>query len=45
VTDGHVALCAAPEQSGTMPVVGSYSFSGPSLTSTLDFDLRISTTS
>jgi transglutaminase-like putative cysteine protease len=44
VTDGHVALCVAPDQSGTMPVVGSYSFSGPSLTSTLDFDLRISTT-
>jgi transglutaminase-like putative cysteine protease len=44
VTDGHVALCAAPEQAGTMPVVGSYSFSGPSLTSTLDFDVRIRTT-
>jgi transglutaminase-like putative cysteine protease len=44
VTDGHIALCAAPEQSGTMPVVGGYAFSGPSLTSTLDFDLRIRTT-
>jgi len=44
VTDGHVALCAAPDQAGTMPVVGSYSFIGPSLTSTLDFDLRIRTT-
>jgi len=44
VTDGHVALCAAPEQAGTMPVVGSFSFSGQSITSTLDFDLRITTT-
>jgi transglutaminase-like putative cysteine protease len=43
VTDGHVALCAAPDQAGTMPVVGSYSFIGPSLTSTLDFDLSIRT--
>ncbi len=43
VTDGHVALCAAPAQADTMPVVGSYSFSGSSLTSTLDFDLRIRT--
>jgi transglutaminase-like putative cysteine protease len=41
VTDGHVVLSAAPEQAGTMPVVGSYSFIGPSLTSTLDFDLEI----
>jgi transglutaminase-like putative cysteine protease len=44
VTDGHIALCAAPAQADTMPVVGSYSFRGPSLTSTLDFDLRIRTT-
>jgi transglutaminase-like putative cysteine protease len=41
VTDGHVALSAAPDQADTMPVVGSYSFIGPSLTSTLDFDLEI----
>ena len=44
VTDGHVALSAAPDQEGTMPVTGSYAFSGPALTSTLDFDLRIQTT-
>jgi transglutaminase-like putative cysteine protease len=44
VSDGHVALCAAPEQVDTMPVVGSYSFNGQSLTSTLDFNLRITTT-
>ena len=43
VGDGHVALCAAPEQADTMPVVGSYSFQGPALTSTLDFELRIAT--
>jgi transglutaminase-like putative cysteine protease len=43
VTDGHVALSAAPDQADTMPVVGSYSFIGPSLTSTLDFDLEIRT--
>lgn len=41
VTDGHVALCAAPDQVGTMPVAGSYSFIGASLTSTLDFNLEI----
>ena len=41
VTDGHVALSAAPDQADTMPVVGTYSFVGPSLTSTLDFDLEI----
>jgi transglutaminase-like putative cysteine protease len=44
VTDGHVALSAAPDQADTMPVVGSYSFIGPSLTSTLDFDLEIRAT-
>jgi transglutaminase-like putative cysteine protease len=41
VTDGHVALSAAPDQADTMPVVGNYSFIGASLTSTLDFDLEI----
>lgn len=44
VGDGHVALCAAPAQAGTMPVAGGFSFQGPSVTSTLDFDLRITTT-
>src|SRR5262249_7931254 len=33
VNDSHVALCAAPDQAGTMPVDGSYSFSGKQLTS------------
>jgi transglutaminase-like putative cysteine protease len=43
VGDGHVALCAAPEQAGTMPVTGGFYFDGPSVTSTLDFDLRVDT--
>jgi transglutaminase-like putative cysteine protease len=41
--EGHVALCAAPDQAGTMPVVGGFYFAGSSVTSTLDFDLRITT--
>jgi len=41
--EGHVALCAAPDQAGTMPVVGGFYFGGSSITSTLDFDLRITT--
>ena len=40
--EGHVALCAAPEQSATMPVVGGYYF-GSSITATLDFEVRIAT--
>ena len=44
VGEGHVALCAAPDQAETMPVVGGFSFEGSSITSTLDFDLRITTT-
>ena len=39
VADGHVALCAAPHQAGTMPIEGS--FYGEGVTSTLDFHLRI----
>lgn len=39
VSDGHVALCAAPHQAGTMPIEGS--FCGAGVTSTLDFELRI----
>ena len=42
--EGHVALCAAPDQAETMPVVGGFYFTGTSITSTLDFDLRITTT-
>jgi transglutaminase-like putative cysteine protease len=41
--EGHVALCAAPDQADTMPVVGGFTFDGPSVSSTLDFDLRIAT--
>jgi transglutaminase-like putative cysteine protease len=39
--DGHVALCAAPEQADTMPVEGG--FYGNAQTSTLDWSLRIAT--
>ncbi len=42
--EGHVALCAAPDQAKTMPVAGGFYFAGSSVTSTLDFDLRITTT-
>ena len=41
--EGHVALCAAPDQVGTMPVAGGFNFAGSSIRSTLDFDLRITT--
>lgn len=44
VGEGHVALYAAPEQAGTMPVTGGFYFDGPTVTSTLDFELRIETT-
>jgi transglutaminase-like putative cysteine protease len=39
VGPGHVALCAAPEQAGTMPVEGGYYFNGPSVTSTLSYSI------
>ena len=39
VGDGHLALAAAPEQAGTMPVVGG--FWGDTVTSTLDYRLTI----
>lgn len=39
VTDGHVALCAAPDQAGTMPIEGS--FWGSGVTSTLEFRVEI----
>ena len=41
VTDGHVALCAAPSQAGTMPIEGGFSFSGTSVKSTLDYRVAI----
>jgi transglutaminase-like putative cysteine protease len=40
VDGGHVALCSAPEQAGTMPVTGSY-FADHAVASTLDFTLTI----
>lgn len=42
VGEGHVALCAAPDQADTMPVAGGYYF-GSSITATLDFAVRIAT--
>lgn len=41
VADGHVALCAAPDQAATMPVEGG--FYGDGVTSTLDYAVRITT--
>jgi hypothetical protein len=41
VTDGHVALCAAPDQAATMPVEGG--FYGNGVTSTLDYRVEIAT--
>lgn len=41
VGSGHVALAAAPDQSPTMPIEGGYYFSGPSLTSTLDYTIEM----
>jgi len=39
VTDGHLALCAAPDQAATMPIEGS--FYGNGVTATLDYRVRI----
>lgn len=41
VSDGHVALCAAADQGGTMPIEGS--FWGGTVTSTLDYAVEITT--
>ncbi len=41
VSDGHVALCAAPEQPATMPIEGK--FYGGGVTATLDYRVRIAT--
>jgi hypothetical protein len=41
VTDGHVALCAAPDQAATMPVEGG--FYGDGITSTLAYGVQITT--
>ncbi len=39
VTDGHVALCAAADQLGTMPIEGG--FWGGNVTSTLEYSVEI----
>ncbi len=41
VTDGHVALCAAPDQAATMPVEGG--FYGNGVAAALDYKVRITT--
>lgn len=41
VTDGHVALCVAPDQAATMPVEGG--FYGDGVTATLDYRVHIAT--
>lgn len=43
VGDGHVALCAAPEQEATMPVEGGYY--GSAVSSTLAYQVEIATDS
>ena len=43
VKDGHVALCVAPDQAGTMPVEGSFAFSGTEITSMLNYKILIHT--
>ncbi len=41
VSDGHVALCAAPDQAATMPVEGGYY--GEAVSSTLSYAVEIAT--
>ncbi len=41
--EGHVPLCAAPHQSDTMPIQGSYAFQGALLNTTLDCRIQIAT--
>jgi len=41
VTDGHVALCAAPDQAATMPVEGGYFGNG--VTAALEYRVQIAT--
>jgi hypothetical protein len=38
--NGHVALCAAPDQAGTLPIEGGFFFEGATITSTLEYDIR-----
>jgi transglutaminase-like putative cysteine protease len=41
VGESHVALCAAPDQAGTMPLEGGYSFAGPTVLATLRYDISV----
>jgi len=41
VTDAHIALCHAPDQAGTMPVTGGFTFQGAVVSSTLDYRIMI----
>ncbi|WP_342586682.1 transglutaminase family protein [Methyloligella halotolerans] len=41
VADGHVGICAGPEQADTMPVSGG--FFGPVVSSSLNFEVEIET--
>jgi transglutaminase-like putative cysteine protease len=41
VGDGHIALCVAPSQEGTMPVEGGFYFQGATVNSTLDYTIRV----
>jgi len=43
VSDGHVALCSAPQQADTMPIEGGFYFQGATVNSTLDHSVRIRT--
>jgi transglutaminase-like putative cysteine protease len=41
VTDGHFALAAAPHQAPTMPLDGGFYFNGPTVTSTLSYEIEM----
>jgi transglutaminase-like putative cysteine protease len=41
VSDGHVALCAAPTQAAAMPIEGGFAFNGAAVKSTLDYSVQI----
>ncbi len=43
VSDGHVPLCAAPDQAQTMPVEGGFSFIGSTISSSLTYSVYIET--
>ena len=45
VSDGHVFLCAAPDQASAMPVEGGFTFIGETVSSTLTYGVNIRTSS